>query len=124
MMKKRRFGGSGGGRRKPATKSTASAGSSLRGVRGLAWFTPEQWPMLMAASTDAATLGRDHASWLAQAEQDLAGLKAIGVTIRKVLVDVEDMTAWCKRNRRPADADARAAYVSEQLRTGKARFLP
>ena len=93
-------------------------------MRGLAWFTAEQWPRLMEVCPDGVTLGRDHASWLAQAEQDLAGLKAIGVTIRKVLVDVEDLTAWCRRNRRPVDADSRAAYVADQLRSGKARFLP
>jgi hypothetical protein len=124
MMKKRRFGGSPGGRRKPATKTTASAGTSLRGVRGLAWFTPEQWPRLMEVSADGVALGKDHASWLAQAEQDFKGLKAIGVTIRKILVDVEDLTTWCRRNRRPVDADSRTAYVADQLRSGRAHFIP
>jgi len=123
-MKKRRFSGSSGGRRKPSTKAPASAATSFRGVRGLAWFTLEQWPRLMEVSSDGAALGKDHASWLAQAEQDFAGLKAIGVTIRKVLVDVDDLASWCRRNRRPVDGDARAAYVADQLRSGKARFLP
>jgi hypothetical protein len=123
-MKKRRFSGSPGGRRKRSTKSTASAGTSLRGVRGLAWFTPEQWPRLMEVSPDGGSLGKDHASWLAQAEQDFKRLKGIGVTIRKILVDVDDLTAWCRGNRRPVDADARTLYVAEQLRSGKAHFLP
>jgi hypothetical protein len=123
-MKKRRFGGSPGGRRKPPSKTTATTGVSMRGVRGLAWFTPEQWPRLMEVSSDGATLGKDHASWLAQAELDFNGLKAIGVTIRKILVDVEDLTAWCRRNRRPVDGDARTAYVADQLRGGRAHFVP
>jgi hypothetical protein len=78
----------------------------------------------MEVSTDGGSLGKDHASWLAQAEQDFKGLKGIGVTIRKILVDVDDLTAWCLRNRRPVDADARTAYVADQLRSGKAHFLP
>jgi hypothetical protein len=78
----------------------------------------------MEVSADGLALGKDHASWLAQAEQDFKGLKGIGVTIRKILVDVEDLAAWCRRNRRPVDADARAEYVAEQLRSGRARVLP
>jgi hypothetical protein len=125
MMKKRGFSrGGSGGRRKPATRTGAGAGTSLRGVRGLAWYTPEQWPRLMEVSADGASLGKDHASWLAQAEQDFKGLKAIGVTIRKILVDVEDLAAWCRRNRRPVDADSRTAYIAEQLRSGRADFVP
>ncbi len=122
-MKKRRFGSS-GGRRRPSTASTSTPSTSLRGVRGLAWFTPEQWPRLMEVSSDRGSLGKDHASWLTQAELDFKGLKAIGVTIRKVLVDVDDLAAWCGRNRRPVDADARTAYVADQLRNGRAHFLP
>lgn len=123
-MKKRRYSGSPGGRRKPHTKSRTGTSSTLRGVRGLAWFTPEQWPRLVAVCSDAAALGPDHAAWLAQAEQDFKGLKAIGVTIRKVLVDVDDLAAWCSRNRRPVEAGARADYVAEQLRSGRATLLP
>jgi hypothetical protein len=78
----------------------------------------------MQVCVDGASLGPDHASWLAQAERDFQGLKAIGVTIRRVLVDVDDLTAWCSRHRRPVEAGARADYVAEQLRTGRANFLP
>lgn len=123
MRKRRPFSGGSFGRRKPSSKPAVNTSFASRGVRGLAWFTEEQWPRLVEVSADRAQLAPNHASWLAQAERDFQGLKSIGVSIRKVLVDVEDLAAWCRSNRRPVDADSRPAFVAHELRSGRARIL-
>lgn len=122
MKKKGRHFGPPARRRKP-TGVRHSPSEMPRGVRGLAWFLADQWPRLLEVSTDRATLGRDHAAWLVQAEKNYTSLRDVGVQIRKVLVDVDELTAWCAANKLPVDADSRPAFVATLLRTGRARLV-
>lgn len=124
MRKRRRYNPSARPRRRrPPNKPRVPTSTKFRGARGLPWFAPEQWEQLLEVSADRALLGEDYGKWLAQAEQAFEGLKGCGITIKKVLVDVDELTDWCRQNRLPVDADSRPAYVADLLRTGRAAVV-
>jgi hypothetical protein len=92
-------------------------------VRGLPWFAPEQWERLLEISEDRAQLSTDYHTWLANNQQAFDGLGMCGVNIRKVLVDVDELAAWCRANNLRVDADSRPAFVRHLLSTGRAEVV-
>jgi hypothetical protein len=83
---------------------------------GIAWFRPEQWSRLLEISEDRADLEETFAEWECLAEEKLRGLRAQGLDVEKVTIDVEEFLAWCKSRRLSVDASARSQYVAELLR--------
>lgn len=92
-------------------------------MRGLAWFAPEQWERLLEVSEDREQLAADYHTWLADNQQAFEGLGKCGVNIRKVLVDVDELTAWCRAHNLRVNADSRPAFVSHLLSTGRAELV-
>lgn len=82
-------------------------------IVGIAWFRSDQWELLRALAADPEGLEQTHAEWLALAEKSVRTLKKQGVLVRKVVVDVNDLNAWCLENHRPLDSAARAAYAGK-----------
>jgi hypothetical protein len=83
---------------------------------GIAWFRPEQWSRLLEISEDRADLEETFAEWEGLAEEKLRGLRAQGLAVEKVTIDVEEFLAWCKSRGLSVDASARSQYVAEVLR--------
>ena len=84
---------------------------------GVAWYRPEQWSLLRALSSDPEELEQTHGEWLAGATKTIKDLRKGGIEVKKMDVDVQELAAWCQREGRPLDGEARAMYVAEQIRT-------
>ena len=54
-------------------------------------------------------LDDSHAEWLETAEQTVASLRRLGITVKKVVVDLEPAEAWSREQGRTFDSAARAA---------------
>jgi hypothetical protein len=87
---------------------------------GIAWYRPEQWALLREVSTDRDKISEIWSEWEATASQKLAELRELGLDIRKVDVDVDELRAWCEQRQRSVDAGARSEYVAEKLRRERA----
>jgi hypothetical protein len=85
-------------------------------VLGVCWYRADQWERLLATAADRKNLEDTHAEWLASATKGLFQMRAAGITVDPVEVDVEDMLRWCRVIGRPFDRAARAEYVAELLR--------
>ena len=83
---------------------------------GIAWFRPDQWSRLLEVSEDRENLEGTFAEWEQQAEEKLRALRAEGLEIEKVIVDVEELLAWCKSQNLSVDGVARSKYVAELVR--------
>jgi hypothetical protein len=83
---------------------------------GVAWYRPEQWALLRQVSTNREKLSETWSEWEATASARLTELRARGLEIRKVDVDVRELQAWCESRRRPIDGSARSEYVADHLR--------
>lgn len=78
---------------------------------GLAWFTREQWQRLAEVTDDRSALDDTFEQWERNALATLHRLRSQGHSVRKVMVDVETLVAWCRGRGRRIDSAARADYV-------------
>jgi hypothetical protein len=83
---------------------------------GIAWYRPEQWARLLEVSDDSEELETTFAEWEALAEEKFRALLAEGMNVEKVVVDIEELLAWCKGRGFSVDASARSHYVADLLR--------
>jgi hypothetical protein len=84
-------------------------------VIGFAWYRREQWPLLCSLAPDHDELEETYDQWLAVANKAFEDLRCQGVRAEKVDIDVQELSAWCKKHGRPLDADARAAFASQKM---------
>ena len=85
----------------------------------IAWYKRAQWPRLRALSDEPDKLAETYDEWLASANAQLAELRARGLAVRKVIVDVEELAAWCRRQGRKVEPSAAAAFAATLAEQGR-----
>ncbi len=90
-------------------------------VIGAAWYRSDQWDRLKEVSEDRADLEETWEEWSREAEKTLQGIRAKGLDVTKVDVDVEELVRWCQANRRPINAASRSAFAAEKLLKGSGK---
>jgi len=83
---------------------------------GLAWYSREQWAAVRAVAADPENLEDTYEAWVVMAERALQELAQTGLRPEKVMIDSQALGAWCQREGRLMDAEARAAFAAEVLR--------
>lgn len=80
---------------------------------GVPWFTAETWPRLLEVSgADADNLPDTYEEWLAVAEPRFAQHVANGMPLVRVLIDPDELLAWCEDNGLPVNQEARATFAA------------
>ena len=90
-----------------------STGPEL-GVVAFAWYLPEQYALLRQCALDGPGLCPSFAEWEAQAESKFADMKAHGIPVVQIRIDVDELVAWCGKKGRPVDAAARAEFAAQR----------
>ena len=85
-------------------------------VVGAAWYRSDQWDRLKEVSEDRADLEETWEEWICTAEKSLRDLRARGIQVEKVDVDVEELMLWCSLKQQPINAASRSAFAAEKLR--------
>src|SRR5437867_4031847 len=89
---------------------------SYQNVRvGLGWYRPEQWTRLLEVSVDRDALEDTHAEWAKGAAEAMRELRARGVTVEKIDVEVEELVQWCLDRGLMVDSRARSNFAAEKL---------
>ncbi|HEY5998289.1 MAG TPA: hypothetical protein VI078_03195 [bacterium] len=83
---------------------------------GIAWFKPEQWSLLREISEDKDELEDDYETWLQHAQERVQDFQSKDIPVEEVLVDVYDLSQWCKKHKVKCDAEARSRFASEEVR--------
>jgi hypothetical protein len=83
---------------------------------GIAWYRPEQWQRLREIAADATVIEKTYAEWLARAESTRAQMVEKGFDIENVIVDVDELEAWCRQRALLIDGATRAQFVAHLLR--------
>ncbi len=85
-------------------------------VVGIGWYRRVQYDKLLEFAADRDKLEDTYEAWTASAEEAFRnGLKA-GMKMQKVYIDVDNLLAWCKQQSLALNGEARARYVTYQLR--------
>ncbi|GMQ82617.1 MAG: hypothetical protein BMS9Abin05_2072 [Rhodothermia bacterium] len=85
-------------------------------IIGVAWYRLEQWTLLKSISVDSAELEDTYQEWIEAAEQSLKQIRETGINARKVDVDVDELSDWCRTEGRPVDGSARSQFVVHQMK--------
>jgi len=93
---------------------------------GIAWYKPEQWLRLREIAADVEILEATHEEWRVLAEKAMDDFASLLVFPEKVEVDVEELLAWCQKQKRPVTGEARSGYVAwlmqeREKKTGKGK---
>jgi hypothetical protein len=84
---------------------------------GLAWYSREAWERLRAIADDREQLDDSFEEWERGALQAIRDLASVGRQVRRVPIDVEAYTKWCRERGCRLDSASRAEYVTERLKT-------
>jgi hypothetical protein len=76
----------------------------------VAWFRREDWDALRAVAADELDLTFDE--FAKRVERKLEPLRARGVSLVKVVIDVDLLVKFCRHCGRPVDSPARAEYAA------------
>jgi hypothetical protein len=85
-------------------------------VAGCVWYRREQWKLLQQKAADPEELESSYDQWIAQAEKSISDIENLGLTPKKIDIDVVELIRWCASNKRPLDGAARSKYAAEKLR--------
>ena len=83
---------------------------------GFAWYLPEQWSQLLELSADRDLLEDTWEEWERHALRTIGQLRRMGRDVVTVVVELDDLVAWCREQERPVDGAARAGYVADRVR--------
>lgn len=83
---------------------------------GMAWYRPNQWSLLRQVALDSHDLESTFEEWEKLASAKYQELKAQGVSVEKVDVDVEELVVWCSSRNTPLNASARSNFAADKLR--------
>ena len=83
---------------------------------GIAWYLPEQWDRLREISADKDSLGDTYENWLARAEKEQAQTIAAGRNVERVIVNVEELDAWCRSRGWVLNQKSRSRFVAYLLK--------
>jgi hypothetical protein len=85
-------------------------------VVGVAWFRPQDWNRLLELSEDRDGLEDSHGAWRDSANRLIRELERGGIHARRVVIDLDELVAWCKEQNRPLNGAARADFTSKKVR--------
>jgi hypothetical protein len=88
---------------------------SERLVVGVAWYRENQWDRLKEVSADRDRLEDAWTDWVRGAEASMRDVRAQGIDVRKVDVDVEELLRWCRANGKPVNGESRSSFAAKKL---------
>ena len=81
-------------------------------IVGVAWFDRAQWTRLKEIAPDKSALDDSFEQWERNARSVVAKMKAEGLRVKEVSVDVDQLLAWCMLHGMAPDSNGRANYAA------------
>ncbi len=94
-----------------ALRDVRARGFKIRGV-AVPWFTAQSWPRLLEVAADRADLPQTFEGFLQRAGERFDRHVANGHALEKILIDVDELIAFCIALGRPIDSRARAVFAA------------
>jgi hypothetical protein len=91
---------------------------------GIAWYSQEQWQLLLDVSADRYELEPTYAEWKKDAELALQQLLQGGLEVVKVYVKIEELLAWCQSQNITINGQTRSQYAAYKLKQIDKKKLP
>ena len=83
---------------------------------GLSWYRRKNWDRLLRTLTDRDKLHDTYDEWLVDAQHGEKLVKGEGNVVKRIIVDPDELAAWCAIRGVEPVAAVRSEYVCEQMR--------
>lgn len=84
-------------------------------VKGVLWYSPEQWSVFRDASSQTDELGDDYGEWREATEAHIQTLERAGHLVVRFDVDFQKLKSWCQAHEIPLSKDASAQFGRERI---------
>ncbi len=78
----------------------------------LAYYRKEDWDRLMQIITDRESMHDTWEEWHETYQKTKAELTIMGMNVKVVVIDIDQLKAFCKKRKIKNDGKARSTYVS------------
>jgi hypothetical protein len=82
---------------------------------GLGWYRREDWQRLLQMFPDRDKLHETYDEWLKDVHKGEKLVKREGNVVKRIIVDPDELAAWCALRGLQPVAAARAEYVCEKM---------
>ncbi len=86
------------------------------GIFGIAWYRKDQWELLRMVSDKPEILEDTYEEWLINANKLKDNLEQLGITAKKVDIDINDVVLWCKSINNTINSKSITEYVTLKLK--------
>ena len=88
---------------------------------GLAWFTAETYPKLLAVADDRDARAATFVEFDAVESRRIAALTARGIEVRRILIDVDRLVEFCRARGVKIDRESIPLFVAAEMMTAHER---
>lgn len=88
-------------------------------VVGVVWYSQNDWMRIKATADDPDRFEDTFADWAVMATENLELAQKRLPSARKVLIAADEFFLWCHLRGKHNNADGRAEFVAEKVRTTK-----
>jgi hypothetical protein len=82
---------------------------------GLGWYRREDWNRLLEMFPDRDQLHDTYDEWLKDVRKGEKVVKRQGNITKRIIVDPDELAAWCALHGKEPVASARAEYICEKM---------
>lgn len=79
-----------------------------------AMYAPGDWEHLLSVSVDREDLHDSYFEWLQSAMTQMQKMKDAGIIVKRVVIDIEELLAWCSGRGVPCNGEARSLFTAKK----------
>ena len=84
-------------------------------IAGFCWYQPDQWERLVEINEDRDELDDCYEDWLKSANKAISEIRAKGIIVKKVKIDLEEFVEWCEEFGHSINSSARSEFVLNKV---------
>ena len=95
--------------------NTGESAAGMAGPISFMWLTKASYPRFLEVITDRQRFTDRYEDWERIAQRRFDDFRARGFDPVKIVVDPDEMLAWCRANGRAVDSNGRSAFANFKL---------
>jgi len=83
---------------------------------GVACYRRDQWEQFLATADDSENLESTWEEWRKNADKCINILRSSGLKVVEVIVDIDELNEYCRKNNLPNNSSTRSSYVAQYVK--------
>lgn len=88
-------------------------------IVGIGYYKREEWERFLASAEDRDELEDTYDEWLVNFDKAARNAKTTGVTLKKVIINLDDLMDYCINKKRKNNSETRSHFIADLTRLGR-----